>query len=879
MNNFSIYNDKTELEIIHEISSNNNENIKKICSTETQLFFLTSNNEVLLGKLDETTTKIKLKILKTKIIDIECFNQIIFIVTEDGLVFNTKIDDLKNWEEILIESSLICCHGFKKSRENEFIVRVNANFNGVLFTTANDELFGMGDFGDVLKSDVPKLIEGFRGLKILKISTGDYFVIVLTSKIENSDCDEDRLSETSESNDSNNSNECLKCFNRTNENSVKNYFSSMVWSFGSVNNDGQLGTGDQLKRSGINPILKLQGCCVVDISSGKNHSIALTLDGHCLMWGSNTNQQISDEKIESFSSIQHFNKSGEVLAAFCGEKKTIVFMNDLSIKFCQNENLFKFQIPKDDHKHNCPIILASGEFILYNKTSFTEIGKHLSSEQVFLNELLQNYNKEIKILLKKIEYLKNASFFLDVMFENFCLKYLNLIKIITRNVKSISDYFHKKITLENLIFLKNSDEMILNFKTYLETFCDFMCIQGFDILSNHFEKTNLFELFKKPFQHIWTYNVFITDLLKIDEKFTNYLEEKKIIWENFKIEIDLSIDLAKSTNKFWQNIGKNLLPELQAPKRRLILDSKETPIRVIHGATFTTPRILLFSDCLCYSTNTLQKYPLSTVWLETAPEKDRGIRIITPELNFTVIAPNKNDEIKWIEELDHWIRISLDVTDLDIKIDWRIAKYDFSLKNSLTPGSKYEGQWYKGYMHGIGILNYLDRTIYKGQFKNGQIHGFGRLASVKESYEGSFENGKYHGYGILETRNKEIFKGSFKIGKVQGHAIFESDRFTYIGEFSKSSKHGYGVLDDKLTGAKYFGMFSNNKKNGPGVFFSSNGNYFNGIFHDDILSGEGLMLFSNWSCFKGEVTLAGPNGRGTLYTSVSEEPLKVSFFL
>lgn len=392
MNNFSIYNDKTELEIISSISSNNNENIKKICSNENQLFLLTRNNQLFTGQI-ENETKINLKILKTQIIDIECFNKILYIVTEDGLVFNSKIDDLKNWEEIIIESSLICCHGFKKSRDKEFIIRINANYNGLLFTTINDELFARGDFGDVLKSiETPKLIEGFRGLKILKIATGDYFVIVLTCKIENLNCDEDRLSETSDSDDINNSIECLKCFNRYSEIVEKtNFFSSMVWSFGSVNMYGQLGTGDQLKRSGINPILKLQGQCVVDISCGTNHSIALTLDGNCFMWGCNTNQQISVEKIESFSSIQSFNKTGEVLTAFCGDKKTILFMNDSSVRFCQNDNLYKFKITNEHTNTNhSPIILATGEYVLYNKTSFTDIGKHLTSEQVFLITFLKN---------------------------------------------------------------------------------------------------------------------------------------------------------------------------------------------------------------------------------------------------------------------------------------------------------------------------------------------------------------------------------------------------------------------------------------------------------------------------------------------------------
>lgn len=51
-----------------------------------------------------------------------------------------------------------------------------------------------------------------------------------------------------------------------------------VWCFGNVNK-GHLGTGDHIMRTRINSVLGLTGQGVVKIASGRDHSIAITLDG------------------------------------------------------------------------------------------------------------------------------------------------------------------------------------------------------------------------------------------------------------------------------------------------------------------------------------------------------------------------------------------------------------------------------------------------------------------------------------------------------------------------------------------------------------------------------------------------------------------------
>ena len=52
------------------------------------------------------------------------------------------------------------------------------------------------------------------------------------------------------------------------------------------------------------------------------------------------------------------------------------------------------------------------------------------------------------------------------------------------------------------------------------------------------------------------------------------------------------------------------------------------------------------------------------------------------------------------------------------------------------------------------------------------------------------------------------------------------------------------------------------------------GSYFEGKFTNDVLSGDGLAIFTDGKYYIGELTLQGPSGNGTLYipeTEIAEE--------
>lgn len=531
-----------------------------------------------------------------------------------------------------------------------------------------------------------------------------------------------------------------------------------------------------------------------------------------------------------------------------------------------------FEIRKDTvcDPTKFPNFIASGNYFLVNHTVFAPIGDHLSGEEKCLHEILTSYNTLLKPFLKKTSCIPHGQ-----LYDNLCHAFLNAINFSALNVKSLREYYLKHIKCTQLVFLKNANELIILYRHYLKYFCNILCINGFEHISFIVENsassnnTNMRQTFENPFKRFWIYMELIDELLKYENEFSNFLEEKKRQLDKFRVEKSLAIDEAERTLKFWKTADKIMMNDLQEPDRRLILDSKEITLKVLPSGPFSNQRFVLFSDYLCHYTSTLAKFPLSTLWVESIQDfesKKFSLKITTPEQTFIVSTRKHEDKLKWLEEISKHVKMSLNKP-LTAKLPLtRNTSYEFSAKHSQYSGVKYFGMWSNGLIHGIGRLEFPDGRVYNGQLTNGEIQGFGQMFSPTHgTYEGNMDNGKFHGFGVLESKNKERYKGNFRNGEFAGHGKLENERCEYVGEFARNLKNGYGVLDDKFTCDKYLGMFENNKKCGLGTIFTVEGDCFNGNFVDDALMGEGVALLIDGSYYKGELSVYGPTGKGTLY--------------
>ncbi|KAJ6632656.1 Alsin like, partial [Pseudolycoriella hygida] len=657
-----------------------------------------------------------------------------------------------------------------------------------------------------------------------------------------------------------------------------NMLGTGVWCFGSVNK-GHLGTGDHIKRTRINQVLGLTGQGVVKVCCGNEHSVAITLDGRLFLWGNNNQQQISTEEIEDVSSPRRYRNAQNVLDVACGSYSTIILHNDLQIKEIRKElsdispQKKSFKSLENDEskcKESTSFILASNNLMIQNHSTLAPIEKHLNSEQKFLQDMLQTYQSILKPFRKKL-YFTNKNPTID----HLCQQYLNILNMTAVNLKSMVDFYNETIGYTDVLFLISSTEMTASYRAYTTCFCDVVVMHGFlneNLALGKVKDTR--KIFMALFQRVWCYVDFICHLLEINSLNNAFLEEKRSVWEKYKIEKDLAIELADKTAKFWETSGKPLAAKLQSSERRLILDSKELSLKLMASNRFSSHWFILFSDVFChYTGSNLQLYPLNTLWISPLLDienRKNSFKLTSPEDTMILLAQDLEAKTKWMEAIELGCKSCLELSASSAVPKFRNATYTFSEKHSKYPRARYVGQWWCGQMQGIGHFEFPDGRMYTGQLSNNEISGIGKMFSPTGVYEGEFLNGKYHGHGVLEVKNKETYEGNFKDGVYQGHGVLRTNQFTYIGEFSNNSKNGYGVLDDAITGDKYMGMFVDNKKCGPGILITMDGNYFEGTFVNDSLANFGIAFLPNGSYFEGELTLNGPNGKGTLCLPTSD---------
>ena len=161
-------------------------------------------------------------------------------------------------------------------------------------------------------------------------------------------------------------------------------------------------------------------------------------------------------------------------------------------------------------------------------------------------------------------------------------------------------------------------------------------------------------------------------------------------------------------------------------------------------------------------------------------------------------------------------------------------------------GSKYEGEFKDGNMHGEGISTYPDGSSrYKGEFKNSLKNGKGSLVYRSGAkYEGEFKDGELtegvyintegdryegelkdllpHGEGVLEFKGGGTYRGEFQNGMLHGKGILSYGGliYRYEGEFRNNRKHGRGVLieiDDEGKKVRKEGFWSNGKYIGRSI--------------------------------------------------------------
>uniref|UniRef100_A0A1B0GA97 VPS9 domain-containing protein n=1 Tax=Glossina morsitans morsitans TaxID=37546 RepID=A0A1B0GA97_GLOMM len=904
MSNFLIFHKESPVAIKWNIKVDPPSSARQLCYLSPCLILiLTNDNCIYEGHFNEENNCMTFEnLIQIGIEDMQ-FNKVlrrIYIVTCKGQVFfqffDTDMSHLSSqWKQIVFES-------IESLEEQVVIKRVSCSAEGVLFVSRTDDIYALGKCGDHFRFDFdqPKLIHPFKhSVHVINLVGGDNFFIFLARKYLNESSNytnepqqyeklpdlvcSDARTESSKHPLTNSVNVC-DCRSQ-NENLEPNtqliidqgsaLLQTVVYTF-EASNRNLMGTRDHVKRDSLFALEKLKDIGICDISAGREHAIARSIDGRLYYWGSNGHRELLSSSTTEWVS----ENSSNLVESCCRGDQTILLTAQGEL-YENSKNIYKGGKDTFPAQVNTASfsLLCSEPLILYN-------GNQYKTELCNLRTHLQNQLKTMITFYKRYHQLNTLANKIVKELQEVWYQFKNVILLLISVLHSLEKFYRgdNNNPLE-LVFIKCRPASVKILEVYMAAYCDTYSINGFADADKTLRPTptscvdynyqNLMKMFQQPFQ-ISPYLLRILEQLqKDDEVFNDHIQA----WEYFTRKNRIELELAESTRDFWLSNTRNTkIARFKNKDRRVILSSTSVPLKLLHSIGLTTQTFILFSDCLCHVHHHVTVYPLIALWLKM---EENGIRLITPEKNFILTARTEHDKELWYDQLESSIKMALNLKEKAKVPEFREdINYSFTTNHSVYGGVNVKGNFSNGVMHGKCRLEFPNGKLYFGEVIHGAIEGYGLMYSPKVgSYKGSFRNGKFSGYGKLVISEKKIYEGYFRNGLFHGHGHFKQNDSVYIGEFQDNNKSGYGVLDYIICGDKYMGSFADNKRCGDGIYITSNGDYFEGAFVNDELTGKCSALFQNHSFYEGELTLAGPNGLGKYYmpfTNPLEELCEIS---
>jgi len=159
-------------------------------------------------------------------------------------------------------------------------------------------------------------------------------------------------------------------------------------------------------------------------------------------------------------------------------------------------------------------------------------------------------------------------------------------------------------------------------------------------------------------------------------------------------------------------------------------------------------------------------------------------------------------------------------------------------------GSVYEGEFSQDQLQGLGVMKYASGEIRRGTFVAGQMEGKGSILYSNHSrYEGELRAGSPNGTGRMEFADGSSYEGEFVSGKYQGKGkLTYTGGGTYEGDFLAGETSGNGALH-YADGSHYVGQFLYGRRHGNGLLTRPTGQTYQGEWKGDVLSGKCNIAF------------------------------------
>ncbi|XP_069851935.1 alsin isoform X3 [Dipodomys merriami] len=666
-----------------------------------------------------------------------------------------------------------------------------------------------------------------------------------------------------------------------------------VWTWGK-GKEGQLGHGDVLPRLQPLCVKCLDGKEIIYLEAGSYHSLALTAKSQVYSWGSNTFGQLGHSdfpttvprliKLSSENGVWNV-AAGQDYSLFLVDTED--FQPGLYYSGRQDPEEGA-SLPENPSGTKTPILLSCSKLGYISRVTagkdnyLTLVDKNIMGYIASLHELATTerrfYSKlsDIKSqILRPLLGLENLGTVTTVqLLQEVASRFSKLCYLIGQHGASLSSFLQGVKAARSLVILKHASLFLDSYTEYCISITNFLVMGGFQLLA------------KPAIDFLNKNQELLQDLSEVNDENTQLME---ILNTLFFLPIRRLHNYAKVLLKLATCFE---VDSLRKPERRLLCESSNRALSLQHAGRFSVNWFILFNDALVHAQfSTHHVFPLATLWAEPLSEEAgsvNGLKITTPEEQFTLISSTPQEKTKWLRALsqavDQALRGTSDLPPYGSSSSVqrqeppisRSAKYTF-YKDPRLKDATYNGRWLSGKPHGRGVLKWPDGKMYTGMFRNGLEDGYGeyripnKVLNKEDHYVGHWKEGKMCGQGVYSYASGEVFEGCFQDNMRHGHGLLRSGKLTssspsmFIGQWVMDKKSGYGVFDDITRGEKYMGMWQDDVCQGNGVVVTQFGLYYEGNFHVNKMMGNGVLLSEDDTIYEGEFsddwTLSG---KGTL---------------
>ncbi|XP_062948488.1 alsin isoform X3 [Cynocephalus volans] len=710
-----------------------------------------------------------------------------------------------------------------------------------------------------------------------------------------------------------------------------------VWSWGK-GKEGQLGHGDVLPRLQPLCVKCLDGKEVIHLEAGGYHSLALTAKSQVYSWGSNTFGQLGHSDFPTtVPRLVKVSSENGVWSVAAGQDYSLFLVDTEDFQpglyySGRQDPTEGNNLPENHSGTKTPVLLSCSKLgyistVTAGKNSYLAlVDKNIMGYIASLHELATTerrfYSKlsDIKSqILRPLLSLENLGTVTTVqLLQEVASRFSKLCYLIGQHGASLSSFLHGIKEARSLVILKHASLFLDSYTEYCTSITNFLVMGGFQLLAKpaidflnknqellqdlsevNDESTQLMEilntLFFLPIRRLHNYAKVLLKLatcFEVTSPEYQKLQDSSSCYESLALHLGRKRKEAEYTLGFWKTFPGKMTDSLRKPERRLLCESSNRALSLQHAGRFSVNWFILFNDALVHAQfSTHHVFPLATLWAEPLSEEAggvNGLKITTPEEQFTLISSTPQEKTKWLraisQAVDQALRGTSDLPPFGSGISVqrqeppisRSAKYTF-YKDPRLKDAVYDGRWLSGKPHGRGVLKWPDGKMYSGMFRNGLEDGYGeyripsKALNKEDHYVGHWKEGKMCGQGVYSYASGEVFEGCFHDNMRHGHGLLRSGKLTssspsmFIGHWVMDKKAGYGVFDDITRGEKYMGMWQDDVCQGNGVVVTQFGLYYEGNFHLNKMMGNGVLLSEDDTIYDGEFsddwTL---NGKGTL---------------